>query len=218
MDRMILELFFFWGGAGMLWLGYGLDDPGSIPGRGKRFFSSPKQSDQLWDPATLLLSGYPGVLSEKVKWPAHVADHSFSFTSSWCGQGSIFALHTITVTPSYLTKCTMHLLAGLSRHFYHHVTPRTPHVRLYQKPANNVLCERSKVGQTVRMRFVCGLCQSCSIKNRRKRIVSCKCFRSQEVLAQQGPKKRELFCVKQQAMDKVQQASNLSCNPGKRSR
>ena len=85
----------------------------------------------------------------------------------------------------------MHLLAGLSRHFYHHVTPRTPHVRLYQKPANNVLCERSKVGQTVRIHFVCGLCQSCSIKNRRKRIVSCKCFRSQEVLAQQGPKKKK---------------------------
>jgi hypothetical protein len=51
--------------------GYRLDCLGSIPGRGKRFFSSPRCPDQLWGPPSLLFSGYLGV-----KWWGHEADHS----------------------------------------------------------------------------------------------------------------------------------------------
>jgi hypothetical protein len=35
--------------------GYGIDDSGSIPGNGKRFFSSPQRPDQLWVPVTVSL-------------------------------------------------------------------------------------------------------------------------------------------------------------------
>jgi len=31
---------------------------GSNPGRGKRFFSSPKHPDKLWSPSSLILIGY----------------------------------------------------------------------------------------------------------------------------------------------------------------
>jgi hypothetical protein len=41
---------------------YGLDGRGSIPGRGKRFFSSPQRSDRLWGSPSLLPSGYQGAL------------------------------------------------------------------------------------------------------------------------------------------------------------
>jgi hypothetical protein len=40
--------------------GYSLDDRGSIPDRGKRFFRLPCL-DRLWDPPGLLFSGYPGL-------------------------------------------------------------------------------------------------------------------------------------------------------------
>jgi hypothetical protein len=37
--------------------GYGLDGWGSLPGRGKRFFSTPQSPDRLWGPPSLLPSG-----------------------------------------------------------------------------------------------------------------------------------------------------------------
>jgi len=34
---------------------------GSNPSKGKRFVSSPKCADWLWDPLTLLFNGYQGI-------------------------------------------------------------------------------------------------------------------------------------------------------------
>jgi hypothetical protein len=56
--------------------GYVLDDRGSIPGRGKRFYSSPLHPDRLWFPPILLSNGYRGVLYLEVKRSDHDADHS----------------------------------------------------------------------------------------------------------------------------------------------
>jgi hypothetical protein len=44
------------------WLGYGLDDWGSIPGRGRErmFFSSPPRPDWLWVPPNFLSNGFRG--------------------------------------------------------------------------------------------------------------------------------------------------------------
>jgi hypothetical protein len=55
--------------------GYGLDDRGSIFGRGQRFFLSPQRPDQFWDPSNLLQSGYRGAPTG-VKCPGREADHS----------------------------------------------------------------------------------------------------------------------------------------------
>jgi hypothetical protein len=41
--------------------GYGLDGRGSIPGRGKRLFSTPQRPDRLWGPPSLLPNGYRGL-------------------------------------------------------------------------------------------------------------------------------------------------------------
>jgi hypothetical protein len=49
--------------------GYGLDDPGSIPGSA-RFFSSPQRPDPLWGPPSLL-SLFLGL-----KWQERKADYS----------------------------------------------------------------------------------------------------------------------------------------------
>jgi hypothetical protein len=38
--------------------GYGLDCQGLIPGKGKRFFSTPQSSDRLRGPPSLLYNGY----------------------------------------------------------------------------------------------------------------------------------------------------------------
>jgi hypothetical protein len=40
--------------------GYGVDGRGSIPGKGKRFVSSPQCPDRLWGPPILLCYGYRG--------------------------------------------------------------------------------------------------------------------------------------------------------------
>jgi hypothetical protein len=44
---------------------YGLDDRGSIPGRGMRFLSSPQLSDALWGPYSLLPNGYREIFPRK---------------------------------------------------------------------------------------------------------------------------------------------------------
>lgn len=54
-------------------LGYGPDSWGSIPGMGKRFFSSPQCADWLWGPPNFLPSGY-WALSQRVKQPGCEAD------------------------------------------------------------------------------------------------------------------------------------------------
>jgi hypothetical protein len=49
---------------------------GSIPGRGKKFLSSPQRPDWLWDQHGLLCNGYRGALSPGVNRPGREADHS----------------------------------------------------------------------------------------------------------------------------------------------
>ena len=41
---------------------------GSIPRRGKRFFSSPKCLDQLWGQFSLLFGGYWGLVFPRIEW------------------------------------------------------------------------------------------------------------------------------------------------------
>jgi hypothetical protein len=45
--------------------GYGLDSQWSIPGRGKRLFSSPQRPDRLWDTSSLMSSEYWWILSRE---------------------------------------------------------------------------------------------------------------------------------------------------------
>jgi hypothetical protein len=40
---------------------YELDGHSSIPGRGKRLFSTPQRPDRFWGPPSLLSNGYPGM-------------------------------------------------------------------------------------------------------------------------------------------------------------
>jgi hypothetical protein len=46
---------------------YGLEGRGSIPGRVRRFSSSPQRLDQLWSTLSLLLNGYWGLFPLGVK-------------------------------------------------------------------------------------------------------------------------------------------------------
>jgi hypothetical protein len=48
------------GSSGSIVSGYGLDDRGSFPGRGKGFFLCTLRPDRLWDPPGLLFNGYRG--------------------------------------------------------------------------------------------------------------------------------------------------------------
>jgi hypothetical protein len=57
---------------------YGLDDRGvgvRVP-VWSRIFSSPLRPDRLWDPPSLVSSGYWGLLLRGVKRPRHETDHS----------------------------------------------------------------------------------------------------------------------------------------------
>jgi hypothetical protein len=55
---------------------YGLDSQGSIPGRGKRFFSTPHYPYWLWGLTSLLLNGFHKLSSPEVKRPVWEAEHS----------------------------------------------------------------------------------------------------------------------------------------------
>jgi hypothetical protein len=43
-------------------MGYGLDGRGSIPGKGKRFFSTSQHLDRIWGSPGLLYIGYWGLV------------------------------------------------------------------------------------------------------------------------------------------------------------
>jgi hypothetical protein len=53
-----------------------LDGRGSIPSKGKAFFSTPQRPDRFWGPLNLLFNGYRGTLSPGVKRPERETDHS----------------------------------------------------------------------------------------------------------------------------------------------
>jgi hypothetical protein len=49
---------------------------GSIPRWDKRFFPSPKRSDRLWGPLSVLFNGHGAFYWQGVKYPGREADHS----------------------------------------------------------------------------------------------------------------------------------------------
>jgi hypothetical protein len=60
--------------------GYVINGSGSIPGSGKRFFSTPPCPDRLWDPSSFLLDGYRRALSVGVKRPRCEAEQTAAST------------------------------------------------------------------------------------------------------------------------------------------
>jgi hypothetical protein len=56
-------------------MGYGLDDPGSIPGNA-RFFSSPQRPDRLWGPPNFLSYGYRRLFPRGLNRQRREADYS----------------------------------------------------------------------------------------------------------------------------------------------
>jgi hypothetical protein len=71
--------------------GYGLDGLGWIPGRSKRFFSSPQRPDRFWCPPSLLFSGYRGAL-----FTGREADHAFPSSAEVKNDGAIPPLPDMT--------------------------------------------------------------------------------------------------------------------------
>jgi hypothetical protein len=63
--------------------GYGLDARGLIPGRGKRYLSSPQRPDRFWGP----IQWAPGV-----EWPERQADSSPPSNVKFKNGGAISAL------------------------------------------------------------------------------------------------------------------------------
>jgi hypothetical protein len=56
-------------------MGYGVDDWGSITGRGKKIFSTPQGPDRLWTQPSVLTKMY-WVSFPGVKWPGREDNHS----------------------------------------------------------------------------------------------------------------------------------------------
>jgi hypothetical protein len=74
--------------------GYSLDGRGSIPGRGKRFSSTPQRPYRLWGPFSLISNGYRAVFPG-VKQPGREADHSPPSSAEVKNGGAILPLpHT----------------------------------------------------------------------------------------------------------------------------
>jgi hypothetical protein len=69
--------------------GYRLGGRGSIPGRGKRFFSNPQRLDRLWGPPSILCNGYLGLFYPGANWQGRKADHSPPSTAEIKNGGAI---------------------------------------------------------------------------------------------------------------------------------
>jgi hypothetical protein len=64
-------------------------DGGSIPGRGRRFYSSAQRPDRLWAPNSLLSNVYP-----RVKRPRREADSSSQTSAEVKNAGAVLLSHT----------------------------------------------------------------------------------------------------------------------------
>jgi hypothetical protein len=90
---------------------YGMDDRGSIPGRGKGFFFRLLCPDRLWGPPSLLYNGYRGVLSPGLKRGRGVKlithPHLVSRMSRRQGRG----VHVTGVSAAYTFKLNKNILS-----------------------------------------------------------------------------------------------------------
>jgi hypothetical protein len=69
--------------------GYGLDGRSSIPGRGKRFLSSPQCPDRLSGSPSLVSNGHREDLSPGVKWQEREADQAITPSAEVKNDGAI---------------------------------------------------------------------------------------------------------------------------------
>jgi hypothetical protein len=75
---------------------YGLDDRSLIPGRGKKYFSTPRRRERLLGPPSPPIQWVPGALSLGVKLPVPVADLSPSSSVEVKNGGAISPLPHMT--------------------------------------------------------------------------------------------------------------------------
>lgn len=72
------ESLFFYSGAGVAqsiqWLGYEPNCSGFESGKGQDILCLPKHVDRLWGPSNLIVKGYRGAPSPRIKWPRREAD------------------------------------------------------------------------------------------------------------------------------------------------